>query len=156
MDADWEDAAVDRLCVLCSDEWAGVRDWATFKFRISDVDSDEIRLCLRARLHDPDQQTRAEAICALARRRDLACLKQLIDDLGNLDARDDFDCHIEAAHKLVGCGPEDERSPEELRDELVRMYPLRKALRTNQRKTTSFALSSPVFPKAHELRSPLI
>jgi len=123
MDAGWGDGAVAALCALCSDEWAGVRDWATFKFRISDIDSDEIRQCLRVRLQDPDPETRAEAICALARRRDLACLKQLVNDLSNLDAWDDYFCHIEAAHQLIGCAPDDERSPEELRDELVRMYP---------------------------------
>jgi len=66
---------------------------------------------------------RAEAICALARRRDLACVGQLVRDLGDLGAWDDWACHIEAAEWLLGCEPDDERSPEELRNELVRMYP---------------------------------
>ena len=86
MHADWGESAVAALCELCADQWVGVRDWATFQFRTSDVDSDEIRRCLKARIHDPDPPTRGEAVCALARRHDLACLKQLIGDLGNLDA----------------------------------------------------------------------
>jgi HEAT repeat protein len=124
IDPNWGDTAVAALCELCSDEWAGVRDWATFKFRISSADSVEVRKCLTSRLHDPEPTVRAEAICALAHRHDLACLKQLIDDLGNLEAFDDDYCHIEAAHQLLGCGPDDERAAEDLRAELVRIYPL--------------------------------
>lgn len=123
IDPKWGDAAVTALCTLSSDVWGGVRDWATFKFRISDVDSSEIRQFLRARLRDPEFQIRAEAICALAHRRDLACLKQLVDDLRNMDILEDYSCHIEAADKLVGCGPDDERLPEDLCAELLRMYP---------------------------------
>jgi HEAT repeat protein len=124
IDPNWGDSAVEALCVLCSDESAGVRDWAVFKFRVSTVDSAEIRKCLAARLHDPDPHVRAESICALAHRHDLACLKQLIDDLENLKAFDDDYCHMKAAHELIGCGPDDERSAEDLRAELLRMYPL--------------------------------
>lgn len=122
--SEWGPAAVAALCGLCDDEWAGVQDWATFKFRTSDVDSAEIRQGLTARLDDPEPVIRAEAICALARRRDLACLKQLVDDLGNLDAWDDYYCHIQAAEYLIGCTSDMERPPEELRDELMRMYPI--------------------------------
>lgn len=124
LQAEWGDKAVAALCRLCSDEWAGVRDWAAFSFRTSNVDSDEIRRCLMARLHDPEPEIRAEVICALARRHDLACLEQLVNDLGNLDEWDDYYCHIEAAHHLIGCGAEDERSPEELRAELICIYSL--------------------------------
>lgn len=124
IDPKWGDAAVTALCTLSSDDWGGVRDWATFKFRISDVDSTEIRQFLRARLRDPEFQIRAEAICALAHRRDPACLKQLVDDLRNMDILEDYSCHIEVAHELIGCGPDDERPPEDLCAELLRVYPL--------------------------------
>ena len=79
---------------------------------------------MKERLHDLDLQPRVEAICALARRRDFTCLEQLVKDLGNLEVWDDYDCLIEAAHYLIECGAEDPRSPEQLRDELIRKYPL--------------------------------
>ncbi|MFN7921591.1 MAG: HEAT repeat domain-containing protein [Bryobacteraceae bacterium] len=120
--ADWGHQAVAALIGLCADEWGGVRDWATFKFRTSDVDSPEIRQCIRSRLQDPEPAVRAEAICALARRRDLTCLEQLLDDLGRLDDLDDESCHLEAACHLLGCGLDDERSTDELRADLMRMY----------------------------------
>ena len=119
----WGEVAVKALCALCTDEWAGARDWATFKFRISKIDSPEIRHCLRARLDDKEPQVRAEAICALAHRHDLACLKQLVNDLNDLDAFDDYFCHIDAAHALIGCDPDDERSAADLRNELLKLYP---------------------------------
>jgi hypothetical protein len=85
MDADWESAGFAHYANYPRTNGRG-GTWATFKFNLSDVDSDEIRQCLRARVDDPEPVIRAEAICALARRHDLACLKQLVDDLGNLDA----------------------------------------------------------------------
>ena len=123
MHADWGESAVAALRELCADDWEAVRDWATFEFRRSDVDSMEIRKCLKERLHDPDLPTRGEAICALARRHDFSCLTQLINILGNLDAWDDYYCLIEAAHEFIGSDSDDERSPQELRDELLRMCP---------------------------------
>ncbi len=120
----WGTTAVAALCRLCSDEWADARDWATFQFRISTVDSSEIRQCLKLRLQDPEPRIRAEAICALAHRRDLSCLKQLVDDLKNPDALEDDSCHLEAATQLLGCNLDDERPAEDLRAELLRMYPM--------------------------------
>jgi HEAT repeat protein len=123
MEPNWGSDAVSALLRLSSDPSASIRDWATFKFRISDVDSSEIREALRARLSDADLQTKGEAICALARRQDIACLEELIYHLGNLDAWDcDYACLMEAADRLLGYDPEDEHSPEEVRNQLIRRF----------------------------------
>ncbi len=54
---------------LTSDEDADVRDWATFGLGTQiNVDGTEVRQCLLARLDDPDEDTRSEAIAGLARR----------------------------------------------------------------------------------------
>jgi HEAT repeat protein len=108
----WGSLAVSALIELTSDESDSVRDWATFAFRISKTDSPQIRTALVQRLADNDVRTRSEAICALAHRGDLRCIKQLRSDLAQDEAWND--CHIEAARVLLASPDEDERSAQEL------------------------------------------
>ena len=81
--------AIAALIGLSDDEDAHVRDWATFGIgELADVDTVEVREALKRRLDDPDGQTRNEAICGLAKRRDPSLLPVL---LAALDATpDDF------------------------------------------------------------------
>ena len=61
--------AVTTLMQLTSDEDADVRDWATFGLGTQiNVDGAAVRQCLLARVDDPDEDTRAEAMAGLARR----------------------------------------------------------------------------------------
>lgn len=60
---------VEALLTLMTDDDVDVRDWATFGIaRQIEVDSDEIRAALRARLDDEDHETRTEAAAGLAMR----------------------------------------------------------------------------------------
>lgn len=64
-------AGVTALLALCDDPVDDVRDWATFGIGAQlKVDGPAIRRCLRARLDDPDEGARAEALAGLARRHD--------------------------------------------------------------------------------------
>jgi HEAT repeat protein len=117
----WGQSAILALLELMSDESESVRDWATFAFRTSKIDSTEIRTALIQRLSDDDKTTRSEAICALAQRGDLRCLEQLRRDLGQDQTWDD--CHIEAARVLLARPDEDESSAQELLDGLNRAFP---------------------------------
>jgi HEAT repeat protein len=66
-----EPAAVDALITLSADEDPDVRDWATFALgTLAELDSPELREALAARLEDPDEETRVEAIVGLAVRND--------------------------------------------------------------------------------------
>ena len=71
---EWLDSAhsaVTTLMQLMSDEDADVRDWATFGLGTQlKVDGAVVRQCLIARVDDPDEDTRAEAIAGLARRHE--------------------------------------------------------------------------------------
>jgi HEAT repeat protein len=61
--------AIATLIRLTEDPEAKVRDWATFALGSQiDLDTREIRDALIARLDDPDEATRAEAIDGLSRR----------------------------------------------------------------------------------------
>jgi HEAT repeat protein len=117
----WGQSAISALIDLMSDRSDSVRDWATFAFRTSKVDSPEIRDALVQRLSDDDVTTRSEAICALAQRGDLRCLEQLRHDLNQDQTWDD--CHIEAARILLARPDEDESSAQELLDGLNRGFP---------------------------------
>ena len=65
------DDAVDALIGLSSDDAAPVRDWATFALgTLADRDSPALREALAARLEDPDEDTRLEAVHGLALRHD--------------------------------------------------------------------------------------
>ncbi len=65
-----DDIALRTVIALSQDEDGSVRDWATFRLGTSDLDSPPIREALVARLTDPDDDARGEAIVGLARRRD--------------------------------------------------------------------------------------
>ena len=122
LQADWGATSVAALCRLCTDECSEVREWAAFEFGFSDVDTQEIRECLRLLLNDEAPEVRAEAIRALARRRDLSCLESLVSDLGKLEQWDDLASHLEAARCLLNSSVKDKRTPQELRGELIRRF----------------------------------
>ena len=65
-----DDEALESLGALSRDPETEVRDWATFALAESDGDNDRIREALMERTADPDDDTRAEGIYGLARRRD--------------------------------------------------------------------------------------
>ncbi|PXA90311.1 hypothetical protein DMC47_27685 [Nostoc sp. 3335mG] len=71
--------ALETLLRLAEDSDDVVRDWATFGIgHVSRGDAAEIIDALVARLHDHDEWTRYEAVCALARRQDRRALPLLI------------------------------------------------------------------------------
>ncbi len=73
--AQQDSLAVSTLIELSTDEVASVRDWSTFSLGSQiDLDTVALRDALAARLGDPDPDTRAEAICGLARRKDSRAL----------------------------------------------------------------------------------
>lgn len=75
-------AAIEALVELSRDSDANVRDWATFALgnQIS-VDTPQVRDALRNRLTDPDDDTRCEALCGLARRGDASIVTLLSHEL---------------------------------------------------------------------------
>lgn len=76
--------AIDLLLRLSSDRDADVRDWATFGIgTLSDLDTSEIRGALAARLDDPHDDTRGEALIGLARRKDLRVVPALMKELSS-------------------------------------------------------------------------
>ena len=63
--------ALAALIELSADEASGVRDWATFALgTLAEDDGDALRDALAARLDDPDEDTRLEAVHGLALRGD--------------------------------------------------------------------------------------
>jgi HEAT repeat protein len=77
-------AAISALVALSRDDDADVRDWATFGLGTQvDLDSGEIRDALAARLHDLDDDARAEAIYGLARRHDERARDLMLAELGS-------------------------------------------------------------------------
>jgi len=75
--------AVTTLMQLTTDVDADVRDWATFGLGSQVVvDGAAVRRCLLARVDDPDEDTRAEAIAGLARRHAPETARVLRDALG--------------------------------------------------------------------------
>jgi HEAT repeat protein len=74
--------AVRWLIELTRDSDSHVRDWATFALGSqTDLDSAELRDALADRLDDPDDDTRAEALMGLARRRDRRVIAALAKEL---------------------------------------------------------------------------
>jgi HEAT repeat protein len=76
--------AVRWLIELTRDSDAHVRDWATFALGSqTDLDTDELRNALAARLDDSDDDTRAEALIGLAQRRDRRVIPALERELSS-------------------------------------------------------------------------
>lgn len=76
--------AIDLLIRLTTDRDADVRDWATFGIgTLSELDTPEIRGALAARLGDPHDDTRGEALIGLARRKDLRVVPALMKELSS-------------------------------------------------------------------------
>jgi HEAT repeats len=74
--------AVTTLMQLTSDDDAHVRDWATFGLGTQvNVDGALVRQCLFARLDDPHDDTRAEALAGLARRHVPEIERHVLDAL---------------------------------------------------------------------------
>ena len=75
-------ADIDTLLQLMRDSDSDVRDWATFGLGTqSDADSLAIREALFARFQNEDEDTRAEAVVGLAKRKDLRALPVVIEEL---------------------------------------------------------------------------
>jgi len=100
-----DDLAIQTLQRLSRDDDAGVRDWATFGLgALSNVDTPELRQALVERLHDGDAQVRGEAMCGLARRKDMRAAHAIIDELARQDGS-------ELAIEAVGEMPQGEFVP---------------------------------------------
>lgn len=77
-----EDLAIQTLIRLTEDSDNHVRDWATFAIGTqSALDIPAIRCALAARLDDPDECTRGEALVGLARRSDQRVVPALKKEL---------------------------------------------------------------------------
>ncbi|WP_169437621.1 HEAT repeat domain-containing protein [Longispora albida] len=72
-------SVITALLRLTSDPSPDVRDWACFALgtQCPDIDTPELRDALAARLTDPDNETRCEALFGLAQRRDSRALPAL-------------------------------------------------------------------------------
>ena len=91
---------VPTLIELMDDADADVRDWATFGLGVQgDQDSPEIRNALAARLNDPFEDAREEAMAGLAKRRDQRVLSPLIASLESKPVRA---VAVEAASEMLG------------------------------------------------------
>lgn len=95
-----EPDAISTLIRLTEDSDAEIRDWATFGLgTIGRVNTSEVRAALLRRLTDEDDDTRHEAVCGLARCRDVRVAQALKDAL--VEAPDNFDLQ-EAAARFLG------------------------------------------------------
>jgi HEAT repeat protein len=74
--------AIEALIELSRDTQESVRDWATFALgTVIPADTPEIREALFARISDPHDETRGEALVGLALRKDERVIEPLISDL---------------------------------------------------------------------------
>jgi HEAT repeat protein len=90
--------AIVCLIRLSADAEDEVRDWATFALGTQiDLDTPHIRNALAARLEDPDNDTRAEAVMGLARRKD----QRAVSSLQKERASDSVDALFIEAAELV-------------------------------------------------------
>jgi HEAT repeat protein len=103
--------STSTLVALSGDVDRDTRDWATFALgALSEDDSPAILDALAARLNDPDDEVRAEAMAGLAKRRDERAFQPLLQELslpevGTLAIeatgempRAEFIPHLEALH----------------------------------------------------------
>lgn len=97
-----EPAAARILLLMMDDPDPRVRDWATFGLGVlGNLDSEQIRDALLRRISDPDDETREEAIAALAKRKDSRILNCLITALERPPASPRI---LEAADLMLGVG----------------------------------------------------
>lgn len=79
---DRSEVAVELMKLLCEDEDAEVRNWATFGLGVqSEVDDVEVRDLLRRRLAEDDMEIRGEALVALAKRREPGIEVVILEEL---------------------------------------------------------------------------
>jgi HEAT repeat protein len=83
---DPDDTVAATLIELSADEDSDVRDWATFRLGMMEAGPPEVLGALVGRLADEDEDTRAEAIVGLSRRKDQRALEPLIECLNQLKA----------------------------------------------------------------------
>jgi HEAT repeat protein len=77
-----DERAIQTLIELSSDADEDVRDWATCGLgTMSQTDTPALRAALVARLNDPHDDTRAEALVGLARRRDERVVPYVLREL---------------------------------------------------------------------------
>lgn len=80
-----DEQAIHTLISLTSDPDPAVRDWATFGLgSMLEADTEPLRQALLARLDDPDDTTRGEAMVGLAKRKDERVVEPLLAELGTL------------------------------------------------------------------------
>jgi HEAT repeat protein len=102
--------AIQALTNLTNDADDDVRDWAVFGLgTLSDADSTEIRDAIFARLNDPNENVREEALVGLAKRKDQRVLPALITALNQSESDEPgiTMLTIEAANAMLDM--EDER-----------------------------------------------
>jgi methionyl-tRNA formyltransferase len=85
-----DEGVFEALVELTSDPEPSIRDWATFALgTLSPKDTPTLRDALAARLDDPDDSTRIEAVHGLALRSDTRALDAVLDLLGEVGPHDD-------------------------------------------------------------------
>lgn len=78
-----DDESIELLIQLSSDEEDGVRDWATFGIGTQCDRADaKILDALRARMNDPHEDTRCEALVGLASKKDPSAKQRVYEELG--------------------------------------------------------------------------
>jgi HEAT repeat protein len=94
-----DERSIGTLIALTNDPDVRVRDWATFDLGSqTEWDSPELRAALRARLGDPDNITRGEALKGLALRTDEHAIEAIVAELTGPDPHASA---VEAAEELA-------------------------------------------------------
>lgn len=100
-----EESAIAALIVLSSDADEDVRNWATFGLgKQTEVGTPELRNALIARLSDPDDETRHEALVGLALRGDTRVVPAFFKELksaGSAEELEDWYLITEAAIAVI-------------------------------------------------------
>jgi hypothetical protein len=99
-DAPCRDQVIEALVTLTRDENSDVRDWACFGLGQTDADSQAAKDALATRLADSDDDTRCEALLALAKTGDSRAATALQDRLAG-DPADLFLLEVRAAGELA-------------------------------------------------------